>query len=83
MAIIEGNPIELTPELIAYQEAWEAGAYQREVDEITQLRRNAYQLEADPLNFKWQETGLDIDRVAWLEKKDEIKARYPDPVKGK
>jgi len=43
-------------------------------------RRAAYTLESDPLNFKWQETQAEIDRVAWLEKKDEIKARYPEPV---
>lgn len=72
--------IPLTPEQIAEREAWAAGAYQREVVEVANLRRSAYVLESDPLNFKWQETQLDVDRVAWLAKKDEIKARYPDPV---
>lgn len=73
--------VELTPEQIAEREAWEAGAYDREVAEVERNRQAAYQAESDPLNFKWQETQDPADRQAWLDKKDEIKARYPDPVK--
>lgn len=78
--IIERN---LTPEEIAEQKAWDAGKYDRAVNEVAVLRQGAYQLESDPLNFKWQESGLDADRQAWLDKKAEIKARYPDPVPPK
>lgn len=75
--------IEIIP-LTAEQEAERArigalaGAKELEIYET--LRREAYQREADPLNFKWQETQLESDRIAWLEKKNEIKARYSYPV---
>lgn len=71
----------LTPEQIAEREAWEAGAFDREVALVNQQRQSAYVQESDPLNFKWQETGLEADKKAWLDKKAEIKERYPDPVK--
>lgn len=82
---VTGQTVEtpLTPEQVAEIVAWDAGAYQRDYDAVTFQRQAAYVAESDPLNFTWQETGLDIDRVAWLEKKDEIKARYPYPVKVK
>jgi len=71
--------IPLTPEQIAEREAWEAAAPERAKEAVDIARRNAYAAEADPLNFKWQETQLEEDRVAWLEKKNEIKERYPNP----
>lgn len=39
------------------------------------LRRAAYQQEADPLFFQWQRG--EVEREAWLEKIEEIRARYP------
>ena len=44
----------LTPEEIAEREAWEAGAYQREYDAVTENRRISYQVESDPIFFQYQ-----------------------------
>ena len=77
------NDIPLTPEEIAEREAWAAGEYERELATVAAFRQSAYQQESDPLNFKWQISGLDEDRAAWLAKREEIKARYPDPVPPK
>lgn len=41
-----------------------------------QIRRMAYETEADPLFFKWQR-GTATEQE-WLDKVAEIKARYPD-----
>lgn len=57
------------------------GAYMRELDACNESRRNAYMLESDPLLFKYQETLDEVDRTAWLNKKAEIRERYPEPVK--
>lgn len=65
------------------QSQWSDVQYKTEVEAIRASRQAAYVAEADPLNFKWQETQLDVDRVVWLEKKDEIRARFPDPVAPK
>lgn len=54
--------------------------YQTQLNEVALLRRDAYTIESDPLNFKWQETQLPEDRDAWLAKKAEIQARYPEPA---
>lgn len=74
---------ELTPEEIAEREAWEAGAYDREVAEVERQRQVAYQEEADPLFFKSQRGKS--TKQEWLDKIDEIDARfpYPEPPKGK
>ncbi len=85
---IGGDPAEIIlweneakqPTNAAIAKAAPQGAYLREVASVQEQRRAAYTLESDPINFKWQETQLDVDRVAWLEKKDEIKTRYPEPV---
>lgn len=78
--IIERNP---SPEEIAECKDWIAGQHERDIAEVTEQRQSAYQRESDPLNFKWQISGLDEDRAAWLAKREEIKARYPDPVAPK
>lgn len=67
------------PTKAALEKQWAQVEYQAQLAAVTEQRRQAYILESDPLNFKYQETQLDVDRVAWLEKKDEIKARYPEP----
>jgi hypothetical protein len=43
------------------------------------LRQIAYQAEADPIFFQYQRGSKTKDE--WLVKVDEIKARYPYPVK--
>lgn len=74
---------EMTPEEIAERQAWADGQYERDLTAVTERRQQAYQRESDPLNFKWQISGADEDRTAWLAKREEIKARYPDPVPPK
>lgn len=68
------------PTKAALEKQWPAVQYQTQVNEVALLRRDAYVLESDPLNFKWQETQLAEDRQAWLDKKAEIQARYPEPT---
>jgi hypothetical protein len=45
--------------------------------QIAALRLAAYQSESDPLFFKWQR-GEGTEQ-AWLDKIEQIKARYPEP----
>lgn len=54
--------------------------YQAALEAVAELRRAAYVLESDPLAFKYQETELAEDKAAWLAKKAEIQARYPEPT---
>lgn len=68
------------PTKAALEKQWPAVEYQTQLDAVANQRRIAYQLEADPLNFKYQETELPEDKAAWLAKKEEIKARYPEPT---
>lgn len=70
---------ELTPEEIAYREAWEVGAYDREVALVETQRLSAYREESDPLFFKYQRDEDGITKQAWLDKIEEIRARYPMP----
>lgn len=53
--------------------------YKAELAKVSEDRRQAYVLESDPLAFKYQETELAEDKAAWLAKKAEIQARYPEP----
>lgn len=74
---------ELTEFEIAEAEAWAAGEYDREYAEVERQRQAAYQAEADPLFFK-SKRGKATEKE-WLDKIDEIDARfpYPEPPKGK
>lgn len=51
---------------------------QRLLLEAQNNRRNAYQLEADPIFFKWQRN--EATEETWLQKVQEIKSRFPDPT---
>jgi hypothetical protein len=85
---VGGDPAEIIlweneakqPTNAAIAKAAPQGAYLREVEAVQNQRRQAYTLESDPLNFKWQETRDDADRTTWLAKKAEIQARYPEPT---
>ena len=74
---------EFTPEEIADMEAYEAGAYDREVAAVEQRRQHAYQIESDPLFFKYQRDEDGVTKQVWLEKIDEIRARFPMPEQPK
>lgn len=68
------------PTKAALEKQWPAIEYQVQLDAVAEQRRAAYVLESDPLNFKYQETELPEDKAAWLAKKAEIQARYPEPT---
>lgn len=68
------------PTKAALEKQWPQVEYQAELDAISEKRRLAYTLESDPLAFKYQETELAEDKAAWLAKKAEIQARYPEPT---
>lgn len=76
---------ELTPEEIAEREAWEAGAYDREVEAVRLARRAEYQApdSVDDLlaQLALGEPGVTLDDIKKL--KAEIKARHPKPEKPK
>lgn len=67
------------PTKAALEKQWADVEYKMQLNEVALLRREAYTIESDPLNFKWQETQDPADRQAWLDKKAEIQARYPEP----
>jgi len=82
---IQGEIVPLTPEQQAEFDAYNApeAVYARELEEVAVNRRLAYTAESDPLAFKYQETELPEDKQAWLAKKAEIQARYPEPTPPK
>lgn len=70
---------ELTPEEIAEISEWEAGQHQRDIDSVTEARRQAYQVESDPIFFQAQR-GDTYTLEDWKAKVAEIDARYPYPT---
>lgn len=75
----EIHEIDTEPDVLESQAEWEATAYDRAVAEIEQLRQAAYQVESDPLFFKYQRNEDGITKAAWLAKVEEIRQRYPMP----
>jgi len=64
-----------------YQElltAWDEVQFEIEKERIQKFRRLAYQEEADPIYFEFQRG--DATEQDWLDKINEIKARYPYSV---
>lgn len=68
------------PTKAALEKQWPEVEYNNQAEEVKEQRRQAYILESDPLNFKYQETELAEDKAAWLAKKAEIQERYPEPA---
>jgi len=79
MAEIEATPIELTPEYIAAQEAWEAGSYQRQYDAVTTARQSQYALVSDPIFMQYQRG--EATEQEWLDAVQAVKDTNPYPVK--
>ena len=50
------------------------------LDEVYQLRANAYKAESDPLYMAWQFDKTPEAEQAWRATVEEIKARYPKPT---
>lgn len=69
----------LTKEEIAERAEWAAGQKQRDIDAVNEARRAAYQLESDPIFFQVQRGEGNYTNQDWLDKVDEINARYPYP----
>lgn len=88
---VGGDPAEIIlwendesqPSLKEIEAASVQGAYDREYAAVDEQRRQAYSREADPLFFKSQRGKS--TKQEWLDKIDEIDARfpYPEPPKGK
>ena len=66
-------------EEIANAEAWEAGAYDREVASVKELREAAYKTESDYLRDYYLRGENDVTLEDWKAKVDEIRERYPYP----
>ena len=57
--------------------AWPAVQQQQTQAEVDQQRHAAYVAESDPLFFQYQ--AGEITEQEWLNKRAEIKSRYPNP----
>lgn len=66
-----------TPEELAEREAYEAGAYDREVLQVQAQRQSAYQRIADPLFFKYQ--AGEATKEEWLAARKAVEEAHPYP----
>jgi alkylhydroperoxidase family enzyme len=73
--------VELTPEQIAERKAWEAGAYDREVELVKQARHSAYTAAggSDAVYLKYQRG--EATKEEWLDAVQAINDANPYPVK--
>lgn len=71
----------MSDEEIAEREAWEAGAYGREVEAVKAARHAAYTAPdgSDALFMKYQRQEDGVTKQAWLDRVAEINAAYPYP----
>lgn len=60
---------------------WPEVEYKWQSEKVESARQNAYQMESDPLFFKYQRNEDGITKAAWLAKVEEIRERYPMPEK--
>jgi hypothetical protein len=72
---------ELTKEEIAERKAWEAGAYDREVEEVKQARHSAYTAPggSDAILAKYLRD--EATKQEWLDAVQAINDAHPYPVK--
>ena len=83
---VGGNPVKILawtndepqPSDKDIEKASAAGAVQREIDAIVEVRRAEYQQKADPLFFGWQR-GENTEQE-WLDCIEQIKQSYPFPA---
>lgn len=69
----------LTAEEKAERAAWTASEYERAKSLVNEQRRQAYQLESDPIFFQSQR-GDTYTLEDWKAKVAEIDARFPYPT---
>lgn len=79
--ILEWDNSEEQPSNKDIEAAANRGQYNRIVIEVERERQAAYQLESDPLFFKYQRSEDGVTKAAWLAKVEEIRERYPMPEK--
>lgn len=74
---------EQNAEEIAEQAAWDANAYDREVERVKQARHAAYIAPdgSDALFMKFQRNEDGVTKQAWLDRVAEINAAHPYPEK--
>lgn len=70
--------VPLTSEQIAENEAWQAGAYQREFDTVTATRQFYYQRDTDPIFMQYQRG--EATEQEWLDAVQAVKDANPYPV---
>lgn len=70
---------DMTSEEIAERDAYEAGAYQREYDAVTETRQQQYNKLSDPIFMQYQR-GETTEQV-WLDAVQAVKDANPYPVK--
>lgn len=58
---------------------WPEVQYGLQVAAVEEQRQAAYQLESDPLFFKYQRNEDGVTKAAWVAKVEEIRERYPMP----
>jgi len=68
----------MTPEEIEEAAIYNAAAHQRAVEDVNLQRRNAYQIESDPIYFQAQR-GDTYTLDDWKAKIAEIDERFPYP----
>jgi hypothetical protein len=76
-AVIFGEIVELSPEEVAANAAWEAGAHDRAVEAVKQARQAAYQQTADPLFFQYQ--AGEATEQQWLDARAAVVEAHPYP----
>jgi hypothetical protein len=78
--VTEGTPIEIDGEWVQTWEITQASETeiaereQQNIENLKQLRQDAYREESDPLFFKWQRG--EATEQEWLNKVQEIKEKY-------
>jgi hypothetical protein len=72
--------VPLDPEIVASQEAWAAGAYQREYDAVTVARQTGYQQTSDPIFMQFQRG--EATEKQWLAAVQAVKDANPYPVRA-
>jgi hypothetical protein len=67
----------MTEEERAAEDAkWAAGKAQRQAEQAKEARKIAFTQESDPIYFQWQRG--EATEKEWLDKVEEIRARYPE-----
>jgi hypothetical protein len=68
------------PTKAALEKQWAQVEHDSQIAEIKRQRQEAYIREADPIFFEYHRDPA-VKESTWREKIEEIKARYPYPVK--